>query len=573
MPDQDNQPDTPSPEAPEPEGQKPLDSEEHSMMHPLYEHWEKGEFSPAQRDPYAADVDTEPDVEEPQSQERMAQSPVREQATGGIEEAQPAETMGPETPTPEAMPAEAAPGEGEGAEAPPVAAEEPKAKEEKKVRYEIVDETLRQGSVVDLKFQVPYAEYDDKMQEHFKELRNTVVIAGFRKGKAPLRLIQNRYQKQVRQETLDLLFENALDQIVKAKEYDLLRLFDRVDPELSEGQDLAFAVSLEVRPKLDVAGYDHFDLTVDMVAIDEAYVEKGIERLRRRHATYQASDLLAWAPGSGVVLDITVQDDKGETIEALTKADQFLQRPEYSLPEPVVAELRSKRAGDFVVARVPNTRTSEGGVVVSQHDRYRIKVREVRREILPELNDAFAKDLGAESVEKLREGIRQELEQREERHVREDALEKIYAALLERHPFDVPERMVAQIQVQLVKDYLHRMETIGISIEELEQDPKEYIAQTHENADGLARTLTISRAIAEKEHLEPTEEDVARAIERRAQQEGRRPLAIRAHLEAQKEMDQFRDNLKYEMVDDFLLSRATISRQYVPAEGRLYIPK
>jgi len=455
----------------------------------------------------------------------------------------------------------------------PAAATAEKEKEEPPVRYELLEALPRAGSVVDMKFKISYEEYQRKMQQFFKDLRQTVIIDGFRRGKAPLKLIQNRYQKEVKQDTLDFLLGNCLEQITKEKGYAALREFDRVDPEVVEGQEMVFAISLEIRPKIDPTGYDHFELTVDAHEINEAVVEAEIEKLRHRHATYQTVEFSPWQPGLALTVDIQVANDKNSEIADLTRKDLFLTHPDRVLPEPVVEQLRDRRAGESVVARVPNVRRSEGGVVVSEHDVYYIKVLEVEREILPEVNDQFARDIGGfQTAQELRDHMRKELETREEKRVREEALEKIYASLFERNPFDVPQTLLTETSRNLALERLQRLREMGLSLVDLGEDVDSYTAHTRARAERMIRVVLLKEAIADKEKIAPTDEDVERAIALKAAEEGRRPLAVRARLEAQKAMDRFREDLRYDLVDDFLLAHANISKQLVSPECRIVTP-
>jgi len=445
--------------------------------------------------------------------------------------------------------------------------------EEEKVEYEIVEEKPRPGSVVDLKFKVPYKEYERKVNETFKELRRNVIIDGFRKGKAPLKLIQNRYRKEVERETLDFLAENTLLQIGKEKNQRIIRHFDRVDPEVVEGRDLVFSISLEVEPKIDPVGYDDIEITVDVHEIDDAAVEEEIQRIRDQAATFETVEGIPYQPTFGVVIDIKVTDDKGNEIKELTREGLFLSRPEISLPEPVAAELRGKRPGESFTATVENERRSEGGIVTSQHDRYYVKIREVRRKVLPELNDEFVRDVsGFETLDELRREIRKQLQVREDERFRDEALEKIYEILFARNPFDLPQTLLGQTQAELLRQHLTELRLLGLSLEDLGEDPKEYILRSKGAAEKLLRIFLLEKAIAEKENITPTDEDINRAIEKRAEREGRRPLAIRARLEARREMDRFRDDVRYEMVRDFLLSRAKINKQKAPRKPKIATP-
>ena len=483
-----------------------------------------------------------------------------------------------EPPSPETVPAsESADSAVAAAAAPSVAETETKPEEAEKktppVRYELLDATSRAGSIVDVKFKVPYEEYDRKTQDFYKELRQTIIIDGFRRGKAPLKLIQNRYHKEVKQDALDFLAQDCLEQITAEKGYGVLRQFDRVDPDVVENQDMVFAVSLEIRPKIEPTGYDRFDLTVDTHEITETLVEAEIEKLRHRHATYQVAELSAWQPGLALTADVHVTDDKGSEIPSLTRKDLFLRDPEKAFPEQVVEQLRGHHAGDLVLARVPNERQSEGGVVISQHDAYSIKIVDVKREILPELNDQFAQDVGGfKTVQELHDRIRKELNDRQEREVRAQALDKIYGQLFERNPFDVPQMLVSQTAKDLTRERLERLHGMGFSLEELGERMEDYAVQNVADAARMIRLVLLKGAIADKEKIAATDEDVERAIARQAEAEGRRPLAVRARLEAQKAMERFRDDLKYDLVDDFLLARANISKQYILPESKIVTP-
>ena len=143
----------------------------------------------------------------------------------------------------------------------------------------------------------------------------------------------------------------------------------------------------------------------------------------------------------------------------------------------------------------------------------------------------------------------------------------------ERNPFDVPQTLITQMAKDLARERVQRLLRVGYTVEDLEEHIEEYAAQNFADAERMIRLVFLRGAIAEKEKIVPTDADVDRAIARQAESEGRRPLAVRARLEAQKGMERFRDDLKYDLVDDFLLARANISKQYVLPESKLVAPQ
>jgi trigger factor len=186
------------------------------------------------------------------------------------------------------------------------------------------------------------------------------------------------------------------------------------------------------------------------------------------------------------------------------------------------------------------------------------------------LNDEFARDIGGlDTVQALRDHIRKTMEAQEEQRVRELALEKIYEQLFERNPFDLPPTLVAEFQEMMIREHEARLAKYGLRLENIGNDPKEYVLRTQKNAERMARLMLLNHAIAEKEKIVATDADVDRAIAKQAEEEGRRPLAIRARLEARRELGKFRDDLKYDLVNDMLLSHARISKQVVAAEPKI----
>jgi FKBP-type peptidyl-prolyl cis-trans isomerase (trigger factor) len=124
-----------------------------------------------------------------------------------------------------------------------------------------------------------------------------------------------------------------------------------------------------------------------------------------------------------------------------------------------------------------------------------------------------------------------------------------------------------------MQEHEERLMALGLRIEDLGDDPRDYVLRTQANAERMLRVILLNQAISEKEKVEATDADVERAIERRAEEEGRRPLAIRARLEARKEMGRFRDDLKYELVNELLLKRAKINKQTIGTESKIVTRK
>jgi len=208
---------------------------------------------------------------------------------------------------------------------------------------------------------------------------------------------------------------------------------------------------------------------------------------------------------------------------------------------------------------VENKRHGRRGELLSEHDTYAINIRDVRRRVLPELNDDFAKDLGEfENLAAVRKQVKEDLEKNEKERQRAEALEKIYDQILESTQFETPETLVRSQQYYSIQTETQRLSRLGIQLSELPLDPDQYMKKKNEEAIRIVKRFLLLQTIAKRENITVTDEDVNKEIDRMAKESGRKPLAIRAALEARKELDSLKDNILFTKVTDMLYESAKI---------------
>ena len=268
-----------------------------------------------------------------------------------------------------------------------VATEEQKEEEEVKIAYELDGIEDLPDSVKRISFTVPWEEYDKKSLEIIQDLQKNAEVPGFRKGKAPKRLVRARYGKQVNEECLEFMLVNGMQQIVDEKG---IEVYDRSDddiPEIADGKPFKFATSLEVKPELDPSGYDGFDIEVEENPVTDERVDEQIERIREANGTMEAKDGKI-EEGDGASITTSVTDKNGKAIDALNMSEYTMQDLS-NLPEDVYKALLGKKSGDSIEVE------SEEAHGDHKHTRsWNVTVTEVKSRKLPELDDEFAKDVG-----------------------------------------------------------------------------------------------------------------------------------------------------------------------------------
>jgi trigger factor len=260
-----------------------------------------------------------------------------------------------------------------------------------------------------------------------------------------------------------------------------------------------------------------------------------------------------------IVADVRVTDEHGRVIKAFTAKDQLITNFTEQFPEPVAKALVGKSQNESVEVEVENERKNEQGEVVSKKDVFAVAIKEVKRVVLPELDDEFAKDLGEyENLEALRQQVRKELEARQKEHQHNETLVKIYQRLLEKTPFEPPLSMTKAYQAEMIRQDIQRWRRLGIDFSDAAPDKEEYLKQV---ASDSLKTVTISLLlgeIAKKENIEVTDEDLNNEIERIARAQNRKPLAVRAKLEAEKRLDALKEDILTNKVAKFLIDNAKV---------------
>lgn len=443
----------------------------------------------------------------------------------------------------------------------PEAAEAAK-EEEEKIPYEIAGTTNQPGSVVDYKLRIAYEEYDKRLSEIFEDLRKSVTIEGFRRGKAPLKLVKIRYGKDARRDVLDKIFPLCVNQLVKEQELIPIKDPTLKASQVEEGKPVELTISMEIRPKIKLTEQDYKGIAVDVERrkITDETVTQELEQIRRANATYDVKKRGKVKEGDAVVLDIRVRDEHGREVSELTHTDVFFKEPSRSLPKPVWEALLDMKKGDKAEVKIERERKTPKGETVSRHDTYSVALKEIKVMQLPTVDDEFAKDVGDfQNLKELHAHIKANLEKQEVERQRSGALSKIYEHLITKIAFDAPASLVAAYQLGMIREDSERLARMGLKLSDLGEEAKEYLERKAEDSIRLVKTLLLLGEIARLEKIEVTDGDVDKEIERMAVLANRKPLAIRARLEAEKRLDSLKDDLLNEKVAQFLFTNAKLN--------------
>jgi len=441
------------------------------------------------------------------------------------------------------------------------------AEEKEKVPYELLEAKDEPGSIRQYKVKVPWEEYAKRQEKMLKDLQKKVILDGFRKGKAPIRLIQIRFRKELKEDLLNEITPLITDELLEKEGYSKL-----ADPVVKESviepdNPLEIVITVEVLPKLEPGREDYtgMEITVKKQKITDELIESQLDEIRKRNAVFEPKEEGVLEEQDGIVVNVEVEDERGLELKDFNRHEFLLENPKEFFPEEVLRELLGKEKGAAVEVAVPAERKNPRGEVISKKDNWKVEILEMKKYILPELDDEFAKDLGGEfeTLEDLKKRIKADLESHIEQHAQEDALDSIIQGILDKIPFDPPSSLVDYEKRGIVGEELQRLQNMGISLEQIKIDREEYLASRERQAIRQLKATFLLRAISESEKLEVSDKDFEDAIAKVAEAEGRKPLAIRAKLEAEGQLEGFRQNLMKDKVSNFLLENNNITYEEV----------
>jgi trigger factor len=426
-----------------------------------------------------------------------------------------------------------------------------KVREQENIPHTIIEDNPVPGSKRKLVVEVPRAEWDRRLEEMFREWRRTASIEGFRRGKAPVKLLQRRFQKEAAGEVVEKTVPPIVQQYSQEKGTAIFGTPAVTDYKADEGQPVRITFEIEVKPELDPTGYDGIEVEVEGFAFGPNAVDERIENLRQQNATFEEADK-AIEEKDAAVLDLKVVDAKGRTVEQ--EANRLYGNFRKVLPAAVVDALLGRKAGDTVELTTVNELRK------NQQESFSVTVKAVKALKVPELDDEFAKDLGSDSLAALRQATEDNLRTTEEKVRNDEAFEAVVAKIVEAADFEVPDSLRQHVKTDLMRSDMNYMySTGGVPQRFRGHNRDEYRDELERDANLRVKAMLIIDAIGKKEGIDAADTDIEAALEERAKEEGRKPIAIRAALEKRREFEQFKEQVRYEKVRKFLLSKAKVT--------------
>jgi len=327
---------------------------------------------------------------------------------------------------------------------------------------------------------------------------------------------------------------------------------------LPDNGDMSYSFEIEVAPEFELPGLEGIPVKKVKLEVTDQRVEEQMDMFRQRGVTYEPTTEATNA-GDVVTADVSI---RGEGIEHDQKDTVMRVAPGQVEGLPLVdlgTQLAGKKPGDGIEVgvKVPESHATEDWR--GKDATVAITVREVRRRVLPELNDEFARQQGYDNLDDLKDLVRRSMSMRMEQEVGENMREQVSQFLLDNTPFDLPEQMAARhADVALRRQFINLMQ-MGIPQEKIQENLAELQARSTEISRRELKLQFILGKIADKREIKVEDGEVNARVAAMAREQNRRPERMRQELQADGTLGVIEDRIREEKALDSLLAAATIT--------------
>jgi trigger factor len=360
--------------------------------------------------------------------------------------------------------------------------------------------------------QIPGEQIENEVRDRLKKLARESRLKGFRPGKVPVRLIERRYGKQIRDQVLNEVMHSSFSEAMAEKNLRLVTEPALEPIKFEPGQDLEFTATFEVFPDVKLNLLDDVQIEKPEVEITDQDIENMLQILRRQHVRWIPVDRPA---RNGDQLTIDYQTIvEGARIEDATKTGVTVILGTGAVKEEVEKQLQGVRAEEDRRVDLTLPEGYPKRELAGKPVQLELKVTSVREPQLPEVDEEFARILGVEEggMEALRREVRQNMSRELSQAIKTWVKEQVMQALLERHPLEIPEQIISQEAKRLTEQTRIALgvSTSGESSQESAIEPTD---KTKEHARRRVALGMIMGEIVKQNGLQVDADKVRKAVE------------------------------------------------------------
>lgn len=383
----------------------------------------------------------------------------------------------------------------------------------------------KENGIVKFNIEFTAEEWGDAINKAYLANRKKFSIDGFRKGKAPRKMIENYYGHDVFwDEALNNLLENGYYNAIKEMGIEVVAQPSLEAPEIKKGEPVVITGTVEVFPEIEVGKYKGLEVEKFETVVGEEELNAELERVRKSQARMETVEDRKSENGDTVIIDFEGSVD-GETFAGGTAENFELKLGSGQFIPGFEEQLEGKDAGEDVDVTVTFPEDYHAEELAGKEAVFKCKIHEIKKEILPEIDDELASDVSEfETLEEYKKDLLEKLQKsaddRDDSMMKDRALEALYNA----NDIDAPEAMIKNEIDNMLYDMNQSLASQGLSL----QQYMEWLGQTAEDlrkdsrpeAEKRVKTRILLKNIIRMEGFEVSDEEVEALMKEFGEQYG-----------------------------------------------------
>ena len=372
-----------------------------------------------------------------------------------------------------------------------------------------------------LTIEVSAKEFDDAVEKAYLKQKNRISLPGFRKGKAPRKMIEKMYGAGVfYEDAANAIIPSAYEDAAKESGLEIVSQPDISITQIDAGKPFVFTAEVAVKPEVTLGDYKGIEVEKIVTEVTDEDLQAELDKVREQQSRVISVEDKAAENGDIVVIDFEGFQD-GEPFEGGKGEDYPLTLGSHSFIDTFEDQLVGKKAGDETEVNVTFPEDYQEESLAGKPATFQVKVKEVKIKELPELDDDFAQDISEfETLEEYKEDVKKQLLERREKTAKEAKEDAVIEKIVANAQMEIPEAMIRTQMNQMANDFAQRIQNQGITMEQYFQftgmDNQKFGEQIRPQALKRIQSRLVLEAIAKAENIEVTEEELNKEIENMA---------------------------------------------------------
>lgn len=418
---------------------------------------------------------------------------------------------------------------------------------------------------VQLTIEIAEEKFEESLQRAYRIVIKKINIPGFRKGKAPRKILEQMYGREILleealQDAVPKAYQEAVEEakaeytVVSNPEYEMVQT--------DKGQPFIFKASFEIKPEVQLGQYKELEIDKLPTEIKEEDIDAEINKMQQRYAKLTVVEEGEAIEGDTVTIDFVGKIDD-EAFEGGTGEDYPLELGSHTFIPGFEEQLVGVKSGEIKEVSVTFPAEYQAENLAGQEAIFTVTVREIKRKELAPLDDEFAKDVSEfATLQELREDIANKLKEAAEKKAEYELRTAAVQKAAENAEVEIPAVMIENRVNQMINDFAYRLAQQGISFEK-------YLASTNtqiedlekyyqKDAETLVKADLVLEEIAKAEGIKATEEDVAKEIKKVAEHYKQEPEKLREVLEKEGRISSLEFGIMLDKAVDFIIEQAKV---------------